>query len=391
MKRTWLTKNLIVLSLVSLAQDAASDLIYPLLPLLLVGVIGAAPLALGLIEGCAEAAAGFSKLIAGRASDRLGRKPFVISGYAVAGLGKAFVVVATTWPLVFVGRITDRIGKGVRSSPRDALINDSVPKEHLGKAFGFHRTADNVGAVIGPVLALIGLALLNDDVRAVAKWALIPAFISAVLTFFVRETVKRAPRIKREDRVRKPPLPKHLKRAIATLVLIQLTNIPDALLLLRLHDIGFSSKGVVGAYIVMSGVTVLASYPAGALADKISPQVAYMIGLFAFAGGYALLGLTTNHSLALLAVGTYGLFAALTDGVGKAWIAGLSEDEHRGRAQGVYQALMNFAVMAAGIWGGALWVSGDKEWPLVIAACGAFLGALFFVIRIFNHRISHRS
>jgi len=391
MKRTWLTKNLIVLSLVSLAQDAASDLIYPLLPLLLVGVIGAAPLALGLIEGCAEAAAGFSKLIAGRASDRLGRKPFVISGYAVAGLGKAFVVVATTWPLVFVGRITDRIGKGVRSSPRDALINDSVPKEHLGKAFGFHRTADNVGAVIGPVLALIGLALLNDDVRAVAKWALIPAFISAVLTFFVRETVKRAPRIKREDRVRKPPLPKHLKRAIATLVLIQLTNIPDALLLLRLHDIGFSSKGVVGAYIVMSGVTVLASYPAGALADKISPQVAYMIGLFAFAGGYALLGLTTNHSLALLAVGTYGLFAALTDGVGKAWIAGLSEDEHRGRAQGVYQASMNFAVMAAGIWGGALWVSGDKEWPLVIAACGAFLGALFFVIRIFNHRISHRS
>ena len=390
MKRTWLTKNLIVLSLVSLAQDAASDLIYPLLPLLLVGVIGAAPLALGLIEGCAEAAAGFAKLLAGKSSDRIGRKPFVVSGYAIAGLGKAFVVVATTWPLVFIGRVTDRIGKGVRSSPRDALINDTVPKEHLGKAFGFHRTADNLGAVIGPVLALIGLSLLNDDVRAVAKWALIPAFISAVLTFFVRETVKKQPRVKRKDKVKKEPLPKHLKRAITTLVLIQLTNIPDALLLLRMHDIGFSSKGVVGSYILMSGVTVLASYPAGALADKISPQVAYMLGLFAFAGGYALLGLTTNHSLALLALGIYGLFGALTDGVGKAWIAGLSDDEHRGRAQGVYQASMNFAVMAAGIWGGALWVSGDKQWPLVIAASGAFLGALFFVIRIFNHRITHR-
>jgi MFS family permease len=391
MKRTWLTKNLIVLSLVSLAQDAASDLIYPLLPLLLVGVIGAAPLALGLIEGCAEAAAGFAKLLAGQASDRIGRKPFVVSGYAIAGLGKALVVIATTWPLVFLGRVTDRIGKGVRSSPRDALINDTVPKEHLGKAFGFHRTADNLGAVIGPVLALIGLSLLNDDVRAVAKWALIPAFISAVLTFFVRETVKKQPRIKRADKVKKEPLPKHLKRAITTLVLIQLTNIPDALLLLRMHDIGFSSKGVVASYILMSGVTVLASYPAGALADKISPQVAYMLGLFAFTGGYALLGLTTNHSLALLALGIYGLFGALTDGVGKAWIAGLSEDEHRGRAQGVYQASMNFAVMAAGIWGGALWVSGDKQWPLVIAASGAFLGALFFVVRIFNHRISHRS
>jgi MFS family permease len=391
MKRIWLTKNLVVISLVSLAQDAASDLIYPLLPLLLVGVIGAAPLALGVIEGCAEAAAGFSKLLAGRASDRIGRKPFVVSGYAIAGLGKAFVVVATTWPLVFVGRVTDRIGKGARSSPRDALINDSVPKEHLGKAFGFHRTADNLGAVIGPVLALVGLSLLNDDVRAVAKWALIPAFISAVLTFFIRETRAPTPKVYRSARVKRAPLPKHLKKAIATLVFIQSTNIPDALLLLRLHDIGFSSKGVVGAYILMSGVTVLASYPAGALADKISPQVAYMIGLFAFAGGYALLGLTTNHSLALLAVGIYGLFGALTDGVGKAWIAGLSEDEHRGHAQGVYQASMNFAVMAAGIWGGALWVSGDKQWPLVIAASGAFLGALFFAIRIFNHRISNRS
>ncbi|NDA95620.1 MAG: MFS transporter, partial [Actinobacteria bacterium] len=324
MKRVWLTKNLIVISLVSLAQDAASDLIYPLLPLLLVGVIGAAPLALGVIEGCAEAAAGFSKLLAGRASDRIGRKPFVVSGYAIAGLGKAFVVVATTWPLVFLGRVTDRIGKGVRSSPRDALINDSVPKEHLGKAFGFHRTAD-------------------DDVRAVAKWALIPAFISALLTLFIRETRAKQPKIKRTDRVKRAPLPKHLKRAITTLVLIQLTNIPDALLLLRLHDIGFSSKGVVAAYILMSGVTVLASYPAGALADKISPQVAYTLGLFAFAAGYGLLGLTTNHSLALLAVGTYGLFGALTDGVGKAWIAGLSEEKNRGQAQGVYQASMNFA------------------------------------------------
>lgn len=391
MKRVWLTKNLIVLSLVSLAQDAASDLIYPLLPLLLVGVIGAAPLALGLIEGCAEAAAGFAKLLAGQASDRIGRKPFVVSGYAIAGAGKAFVVVASTWPLVFIGRVTDRIGKGVRSSPRDALIHDSVPKEHLGKAFGFHRTADNLGAVIGPVLALIGLSLLNDDVRAVAKWALIPAFISAILTLFVREIKTKVSKITQVERIKKAPLPSHLKRAITILVLIQLTNIPDALLLLRLHDIGFSSKGVVAAYILMSGVTVLASYPAGVLADKISPQVAYMIGLFAFAGGYSLLGLTTNHLLALLAVGTYGLFGALTDGVGKAWIARLSEDEHRGRAQGVYQASMNFAVMGAGIWGGALWMSGDKQWPLVIAAAGAFLGALFFAIRIFNHRISHRS
>ena len=176
-----------ILTLVSLAQDAASELLYPLLPLLLTGVIGAAPFALGLIEGCAEAAAGFTKLYSGKASDRLGRKPFVIAGYGVAGIGKALVVTATIWPMVFLGRVTDRIGKGLRSTPRDALINDSVPKEHLGKAFGFHRAGDNLGAVIGPLLALIGLAYFNDDIRKVAMWALIPALISAVLTFFIKD------------------------------------------------------------------------------------------------------------------------------------------------------------------------------------------------------------
>ena len=163
MRNRWLTPNLIVLTLVSLAQDAASELLYPLLPILLTGVIGAAPLALGLIEGCAEAAAGFTKLIAGKRSDVIGRKPFVVAGYSVAGVGKALVVIATGWPLVFLGRVTDRIGKGLRGTPRDALIHDSVDKEHLGKAFGFHRTGDNIGAVIGPGLALIGLSLLNGD------------------------------------------------------------------------------------------------------------------------------------------------------------------------------------------------------------------------------------
>jgi MFS family permease len=173
MKR-WLSRNLIILSLVSLAQDAASELLYPLLPILLTGVIGAAPVALGLIEGCAEAAAGFTKLLTGGASDHFGRKKFVIAGYSLAGFGKAFIVIATAWPLVLVGRITDRIGKGMRSAPRDALIADSVDSKDLGKAFGFHRTGDNIGAVIGPGLALIGLAILNGDVRAVAAWALIP-------------------------------------------------------------------------------------------------------------------------------------------------------------------------------------------------------------------------
>jgi len=375
MKRPWLSRNLVILTLVSLTQDAASDLLYPLLPILLVGVIGAAPLALGLIEGCAEAAAGFAKLYAGKYSDRIGRKPFVISGYSLAGIGKIFVVVATAWPTVFFGRVIDRIGKGMRSSPRDALIHDSVPKEHLGKAFGFHRTGDNLGAVIGPALALLGLAVLNDDVRAVAQWALIPAFLSGLLTLFIKDSFKK-PTKEKVAESKSYKIPKEIKFPIATLVAIQLTNIPDALLLLRLHQIGFTTKEVVLSYMLFSFVTMLAAYPAGLIADKLNPKLVYAIGLFAFAVGYISLGLTENHTVAVFAIIIYGLFPALTDGVGKAWIASLSPDNHRGKIQGVYQSSMNFAILAAGIWGGALWSSGPIQWSLVVAGAGAAIGAI---------------
>ena len=376
--KKWLSRNLIVLTLVSLTQDAASDLLYPLLPLLLTGVIGAAPLALGVIEGCAEAAAGFSKLYAGKFSDRFGRKPFVVSGYTLAGIGKVFVVLATTWPMVLTGRVTDRIGKGMRSSPRDALINDSVPKEDLGKAFGFHRAGDNFGAVIGPGLALIGLSLLNDDVRAVAKWALIPAVLSGVLTLFVRETyVKQTKQQVIESQDYK--LSKDLKLRIFTLVAIQLTNIPDALLLLRLNQIGFSAKGVVASYMLFSAVSTLLSYPAGVIADKLNPRIVYAVGLIAFGVGYLILGLTNNHFVAIVAIVIYGIFPALTDGVGKSWISSISPNAHRGKVQGVYQSSMNFAVLAAGIWGGALWTSGSIQWSLVIAGVGALIGSLVLV------------
>jgi MFS family permease len=385
MKYGWLSRNLMLLTIVSLAQDAASELLYPLLPILLTGIIGAAPLALGLIEGCAEAAAGFTKLYSGRASDRIGRKPFVVAGYSVAGLGKVFVVTATAWPLFFLGRVIDRIGKGLRSTPRDALINDSVPSEHLGKAFGFHRAGDNLGAVIGPLLALGGLSLLHGDVRKVAMWALIPAVISAVFTFFIKD--KTRVEIKREDpKPASGPLPANLKRAISILVLIQLTNIPDVLLLLRLHDIGISVSGVVLAYVLFSGVTVLFAFPAGYLVDRFSAHAIYAIGLVAFAIAYFTLGYTGNHTIAFLALALYGIFPALTDGVGKAWIAGLSEKNQRGKAQGTYQSSMNFAVMGAGFWGGAFWTKGVHEWPLMVAAIGALLGALALVTQNFRNR-----
>jgi MFS family permease len=389
-KSPWLTPNLIVLTLVSFTQDAASDLLYPLLPILLTGVIGAAPIALGLIEGCAEAAAGFTKLWAGNKSDYFGRKPFVVAGYSLAGIGKALVVVATAWPLVFLGRVTDRIGKGMRSTPRDALIHDSVPNEHLGKAFGFHRAGDNFGAVVGPLLAIAGLWLLDGDVRAVAKWAIIPALLSGLLTLLVKDKFVRKEKIVKTFKA-KVILPPSLKRSIGILVLIQLTNIPDALLLLRLHDIGLSTTMVVLAYAFANLVATFAAYPAGVIADKFSPQLVYMFGLLTFAIAYCTLGLTQNHHLAFLMLGLYGFFGALTDGVGKSWIARMSQPEHRGRAQGVYQASMNFAILGAGIWGGVLWSRGTTELPLVLAGIGAALGAAYFAFNLIGKGFANRN
>lgn len=370
--RKWLSRNLIVITFVSLAQDAASELIYPLLPILIAGAVGAAPLALGVIEGAAEFAAGFTKLYSGKFSDRFGRKPFVVSGYSLTGIGKVFTVFSLSWSGIFAGRVIDRIGKGMRSAPRDALIHDGVEDKDLGKAFGFHRAGDNFGAVIGPALALILLALLNEDVRAVAKWALIPAAISALLTFFIKDIKSH----ESKTTFQKAPLSPKLKKTIWILVAIQVTNIPDALLLLRLHEIGFSTSGVVVGYMLYMFVATLVAYPAGRIADRMHPKSVYLIGLTFFAAAYITLGLTDNHVIALFAIGLYGFFPALTDGVGKAWIGRLSSPENRGYAQGSYQARMNFAVLAAGIWGGAIWCSGNYEIALIIAGIGALVGAL---------------
>lgn len=369
--RTWLSRNLIFITLISLAQDAASELIYPLLPILVAGAVGAAPLALGIIEGAAEFAAGFTKLYSGKFSDRYGRKPFVVGGYSLTGIGKVFTVLSLSWPGIFAGRVIDRIGKGMRGAPRDALIHDGVEDKHLGKAFGFHRAGDNLGAVIGPMLALMLLALLNNDVRAVAKWALIPALLSALLTFFIKDIKTH----ERKVNFKKAPLSPVLQKTIWILVAIQVTNIPDALLLLRLHEIGFSTSGVVIGYALYMFVAMLFAYPAGKISDRLHPKQVYLIGLTFFAAAYIILGSTTNHSVALIALALYGFFPALTDGVGKAWIGRLSTPENRGYAQGSFQARMNFAVLAAGIWGGVIWSSGSFEIALVLAGVGALIGA----------------
>ena len=394
MRRTWLTRNLVVLTLVSLTQDAASELLYPLLPLLVTGVLAAPPVVLGVVEGAAEAAAGISKYVAGRWSDGRQRRPFVTTGYALAALGKILVAAAAVWPMVLVGRVVDRLGKGVRSAPRDALIAASVPREHLGRAFGFHRTGDTLGAVIGPLIALAGLALLDGDVRAVLWWAVVPAVLSVLLTFLVREK-RRAPSAEIEaaappvpSRVPKSPLPRSFWRVVGVLVAIAVVNFPDALLLLRISDLGYSTAEVVLAYVVYNVVYTLGSYPAGALSDRLPRPLVYGVGLMAFGVAYGGLALVDRGPWVWVLVCVYGLFPALTDGVGKAWISTLVGDEHRGRAQGVFQSLSNGAVFVAGLWAGLLWAVGPGDGVLPLLVSGAVGLAAGAVLVVGRHRVT---
>lgn len=376
-----------LLTLVSFTQDAASDLMYPLLPIFLTGVLAAPPVVLGVIEGVADATAGIVKYFAGRWSDRRGRKPFIGAGYSLAALGKVLVAGAVGWPMVLAGRVSDRFGKGMRSAPRDALIAEDVPHESLGRAFGFHRAGDSFGAVVGPLIGLIALNVVHGDVRAALWWALVPAVISAALTLFVRDVRPHSDVVAEHVEHASTPLPAEFRRVVFVLAVIALVNFSDALLLLRVVELGCSATQVVAAYVVFNAVYTLASFPAGALADRLPKNIVYAIGLCAFAAGYLGLGFIGHGFGVYVFVGLYGLFPAFTDGVGKAWVASLVDRAHLGRAQGVFQAFNNGAILVAGLWAGLLWNvgPGDGKLPLMISG---FVAAFAAVALSLKHPLS---
>ncbi|OZB77937.1 MAG: MFS transporter, partial [Microbacterium sp. 14-71-5] len=348
--RRWLTRNLVVLTLVSLFQDTASELLYPLLPVLVTGLLAAPPVVLGVIEGVAEGVAGLTRYVTGRWSDRAGRVRFIGAGYGLAAVGKVLVAAAGAWPMVLAGRTVDRLGKGVRSAPRDALIAASVPSENLGRAFGFHRAGDTLGAVVGPLLGLLALSVMGGNLHAALWWAVVPAALSAGLVVLVRE--HRAPAAAPERAPARPaaasaapshPLPAAYWWVVGVLVVVGLVNFSDTLLLLRVSELGFGTAQVVLAYVLFNVVYAVGSYPAGAMTDRWPRAYVYAVGLLAFAVGYVGLALVGKGPVVFVLLAVYGLFPALTDGVGKAWISSLVPAEHRGRAQGAFQALSSGA------------------------------------------------
>jgi MFS family permease len=384
-RRGWLSRNLVVLSGVSFLQDAASELLYPILPIFLTVTLGAPVAVVGVIEGLAEGAASVTKLLSGRFADRVRRRPLIGLGYGMAAVGKLLVALASVWPVVLAGRCVDRLGKGIRGAPRDALLVVGVPESSRGRAFGLHRTADTAGAVVGPLLGLAGYELLQHRIRPLLWIAVVPAVLSVLLVALVREGGRRsAPaRPDRRSGARGTDrLPGRYWRTVGVLVLFAAVNFPDSLLLLRLHEIGFSVVGVILAYVGYNAVYALVSYPAGALADRWSPRRTFGLGLVFFAVGYVGLGLTRSSLVAVLVLAAYGIFTAATDGVGKAWISSLVGAERQGSAQGTFQGLSGAGVLVAGVWAGLAW-GADGTVPLLVSGCA---GAVVAVVLLSGRR-----
>lgn len=361
-----LSRNVYVVSLVSFFQDAASEMLYPVLPFFVTGVLGAPPAVLGLIEGMADGTAAVMKAVAGRLADLRRRRPLIGAGYGAAACGKFLLAIAGAWPMVLAARVTDRVGKGLRGPPRDALIADDTTPANRGRAFGFHRAADTAGAVVGPLIGLGLYELVGQRLRPLLWIALIPAAISVALVFFIRERPN--PHYRSERPWSVSGLPRHYWRLIALIATFSIVNFPDTLLLLRAKDLGFDFVGVVAVYVLYNMTYALLSYPAGIISDRLSRRAVFAVGLGVFSVTYLGFGITTTSAWVWLLLPLYGAYTALTDGVSRAWIADLVPAHERGTALGVHAAISGVGLLIAGVWAGLAW-RGTGHIPFLASGC----------------------
>ncbi len=388
MPRHYLTRNVWVLSIVSLFTDIASEMLYPVMPLFLKS-IGFSVLFIGVLEGFAEAVAGLSKGYFGRWSDHSPRRlPFVQMGYAASAISKPMLALFS-WPWwVFLARTLDRIGKGVRTGARDALLSDEATLETKGRVFGFHRGMDTLGAVLGPSLALGYLYYYPEDYRTLFWIAFLPGLLAVSATFFVRE--KRREHLPEKGFSALNLLaftaywregPPRYRRLVGGLLVFALFNSSDVFLLLKAREAGLDDVGVVGVYIFYNLVYTVAAFPVGMLADRLGMKRVFIGGLLVFAAVYAGMGFATQGWVVGVLFFLYGLYASATESVAKAWISNISAREHTATAIGTYTAFQSIAALLASSLTGLLWYSFGPAIALTTSAVAA-VGVGLYLARI---------
>ena len=387
-----LPRNVLAISLVSLLNDASSEIIYPLLPLFLVTTLGASPAVIGLIEGAAESVSSLLKLFAGYWSDRLGRrKGLVVFGYALASFTRPLLGFATSWPQVLGVRLMDRVGKGIRSAPRDAMIADAVRVEERGLAFGFHRAMDHAGAVIGPLLGLLILLWVAatpntptaSDYTKVFLVASIPAlFAVLVAAFAVRETKRE---YRAGDVIPAPPrlslrgFDPNFKRFLAIVALFTLSNSSDAFLLLRARTAGVSPAMIPLLWAALHVSKVLSSLLGGDLSDRLGRRRLIISGWLLYTAVYVGFAFVQTAAMAWALFLIYGIYFGLAEGAEKALVADLVSPEQRGTAYGLYNLAFGIAVFPASLLMGVVWnLHGAETAFLVSAGLGASAALLLF-------------
>ncbi len=378
-----LSRNIYVAGVVSLLMDISSEMIYPLMPLFLANVLGASKELIGLIEGVAESTASILKIFSGWLSDRLGkRKGLMAGGYGLSTLSRPIIALATGWHVVLVGRFLDRVGKGVRTAPRDAIIAESTEASRYGAAFGFHRAMDTFGAVIGPATAFFLLEAFSGDFRKVFWVSMIPAVIAVVVIILFIKEKKLKPRGNAA-----PPkfswsvLSGRFRFYVIIVTIFSIGNSSDAFLILRAQGVGIRPLTIPIVYMVYNTIYSLTSMPAGIAADKFGRKRIILIAFFMFAAIYYGFARFADIRSVWLLFGAYGLFMGMTDGIQKAYLAEVIPKEFKATAFGIYNMAVGLALLPASLIGGWLW---DHVSPAATFYYGAIMalvsaGAVYYI------------
>jgi MFS family permease len=351
-----------LLSWTSFFTDTASEAVYPLMPLFLARAIGASALSIGIIEGAAEAVNSLLRIVSGHWSDRIrARKPFVIAGYGLSSLVRPLVAFATAWPQVFAVRLTDRVGKGIRGAPRDALLTAWADPATRGYVFGLHRAMDHSGAVFGPLLAALFLWFRPDDYRTLFMLTAIPGLIAVLMLLPVQEAPEATgvvPNASSAVTGVAPSFTSGFYRYLTVLFIFALGNSTDAFLLLRLSDAGASSASIPLLWAALHVVKAVASPLGGALSDRVDRRKVIIAGWLLYGVVYLAFARVTSLGGLIAVFLIYGLYYALTEGGEKAIVADIAPPDARGLAFGWYNGVVGFGSLAASLLFGAIW----KQW-----------------------------
>ncbi|MBI4839338.1 MAG: MFS transporter [Nitrospirae bacterium] len=400
-----LHRNVFLAGLVSFFMDLSSEMIYPLVPIFLSIVLGVNKSVIGLIEGIAESTASLLKVFSGWLSDRMGkRKALMIAGYGISALSRPIVALSTLWGHVLAFRFVDRFGKGIRGAPRDAVIAESTPMAELGRSFGFHRSMDTLGAVIGPAVAFLILSIFTGNFRLVFWLSMIPAIIAvSVIVFFIKERGQGSQVSVKSDSVSQKKLTLktdtnlnpgtleplnpsffdwRFKVFVAVATLFALGNSSDVFLILRAANLGIKETQIPILYLSFNLIYSLISMPAGILADKFGKKRVILLGFILFGFIYwGFAGASQQwHIWALFML--YGIFMGLTEGVQKAFIGTIIPQNMKATGYGIFNTFTGLAMLPASIIGGWLWDNISPSATFYFGAVTAGSATLLFIILI---------